>query len=150
MKLNPSKCLSLNVTFSRNPQPHPFLSIDDTPLPIVHIDQGVIVQSNLEWDGQVTEIIKKCNRKLYMFRTIIKHGLPLEDLKIVYIGYICPVLEYCATVFNGGRKKQKRVFKIMLGREYVSYQHAWLMLDLPSLESRRQRLCLEFATKNNN
>ena len=31
---------------------------------------------------------------------------------------------------------QKRVFKIMLGREYVSYQDECLMLDLPSLESR--------------
>ena len=158
MKLNPSKCLSLNVTFSRNPQPHPVLSIDSTPLPIVHNTKilGVIVQSNLKWDGHVTEIIKKCNRKLYMFRTINKYGLPLEDLKTVYIGYIRPVLEYCAPVFNGGLTKghvksleqiQKRIFKIMLGLEYVSYQDACLMLDLPSLESRRQRLCLEFAKK---
>ena len=102
MKLNPSKCLSLNVTFSRNPQPHPVLSIDSTPLPIVHSTKilGVIVQSNLKWDGHVTEIIKKCNRKLYMFRTIKKYGLPLEDLKTVYIGYIRPVLEYLRPCFQ--------------------------------------------------
>ena len=104
-------------------------------------------------------MIKKCNRKLYMFRTIKKYGLPLEDLKTVYIGYIRPVLEYCAPVFNGGLTKghvksleqiQKRVFKIILGHEYVNYQDACLMLDLPTLETRRQRLCLEFAQKLTN
>ena len=151
MKLNTSKCFALNVTFSRNPQPHPILTIDDTLLPNVHSTKilGVIVQSNLKWDGHIAEIIKKCNRKLYMFRTIRKYGLPLDDLKTVYTGYIRPVLEYCAPVFNGGLTKghvksleqiQKRVFKIMLGPNYVSYQHACRMLDLPTLESRRHKL----------
>ena len=66
---------------------------------------GLTIQSNLRWDGHVSVIIKKCNRKLYMFRSIKKHGLSLEDLKTVYIGYIRPVLEYCAPVFNSGLTK---------------------------------------------
>ena len=136
--------------------PHPILHIDDTLLPIVLSTKilGVIIQSNLKWDEHVSEIVKKCNRKLYMFRTIKKYGLPLSDLKTVYIGYIRPVLEYCAPVFNGGLTKshikaleqiQKRVFKIMLGHDYVCYQSACQLLDLPTLECRRKKLSEDFA-----
>ena len=35
MKLNPSKCLSMNVSFSRNPLPPQMLCIENTPLPNV-------------------------------------------------------------------------------------------------------------------
>ena len=89
-----------------------------------------------------------------MFRSIKKHGLSLEDLKTVYIGYIRPVLEYCAPVFNSGLTKcqiksleqiQKRVLKIMLGQQYVSYENACQLLNLPTLESRRRKLSEDFA-----
>ena len=100
MKLNPSKCLAMNVSFSRNQQLPGTYCIDNTQLPWVSSAKilGVIIQSNLKWDGHVSEIRKKCNRKLYMFRSIKQHGLSVDDLKTVYIGYIRPVLEYCAPV----------------------------------------------------
>ena len=121
MKLNPSKCLAMNVSFSRNQQLPGTYCIDNTQLPWVSSAKilGVIIQSNLKWDGHVSEIRKKCNRKLYMFRSIKQHGLSVDDLKTVYIGYIRPVLEYCAPVFNSGltmcqrkclEQIQKRVF----------------------------------------
>ena len=80
------------------------LYIDDSPLQNFQSVKilGVIVQSNLKWDLHVTEILKKCNRKLYMFRLLKQYGLSLADLKLVYTGYIRPVMEYCTPVFNGG------------------------------------------------
>ena len=104
MKLNPSKCFSLSVTFSKNPPAEPTLYIDDSPLQNFQSVKilGVIVQSNLKWDLHVTEILKKYNRKLYMFRLLKRYGLSVADLKLVYTGYIRPVMEYFTPVFNGG------------------------------------------------
>ena len=156
MKLNPSKCLSMNVTFSRNPPLPNVLCIDNMQLPNVSSVKilGVTIQSNLKWDAHILDIIKRCNRKLYMFRSIKQHGLSLEDLKTVYIGYIRPVLEYCAPVFNSGitnsqvkslERIQKRVLKMMLGKKYVSYENACYLLNLPTLEARRRKLSEDFS-----
>ena len=89
-----------------------------------------------------------------MFRSIKQYGLSLEDLKTVYVGYIRPVLEYCAPVFHSSLTKsqikkieqiQKRVFRLILGKLYVSYENACHVLKLPTLESRRRTLCHVFA-----
>ena len=89
-----------------------------------------------------------------MFRTLKQHGLSSEDLKTVYIGYIRPLLEYCAPIFHSGLTKsqakglekiQKRVFKIMLGQQYEGYESTCQMLNLPTLEARRKQLSVDFA-----
>ena len=37
-----------------------------------------------------------------MFRMVKQYKLPIPDLIQIYVGYIRPVLEYCAPAFNGG------------------------------------------------
>ena len=150
------KCMSMNVSFSRNPQSPRMFQIENTPLPNVLSTKvlGITIEAKLKWDEHVSEVVRQCNRKLYMFRTIKKYGLNLHDLKTVYIGYIRPILEYCAPVFNSGLTQshvkrleqiQKRVFRIMLGHDYISYQDACQLLDLPTLECRRKKICEDFA-----
>ena len=42
---------------------------------------------------------------------------------------------------------QKSALKVILGSKYVSYQKALDILDLETLEERREHLCLKFAQK---
>ena len=136
MKLNAAKCHSMTVCFSNNiEQPEPVLCINDVQLRNVQYVKvlGVIIQDNLKWDKHVGEVIKKCNRKLYMFRCLRSYNLPMSDLLAVYKGYIRPVLDYCVPVFNGNltqdqvnmlERVQRRVCRIILGKDYSSYKDA--------------------------
>ena len=61
MTLNPSKCLAMNVSFSKNllnPVP---LSIGVRILNSVDKTKilGIIIQSNLKWDSRVSELVKR-------------------------------------------------------------------------------------------
>ena len=42
---------------------------------------------------------------------------------------------------------QKSALKLVLKEKFLSYKHALNILELDSLEDRRQSLCLEFAKK---
>ena len=61
----------MNVSFSKNlVNPVP-LSIGDRILNSVDKTKilGIIIQSNLKWDSHVSELVKRCNKKLYMTPT---------------------------------------------------------------------------------
>ena len=114
MSLNPSKCFTLQISFMKNPPDPEILFISNTELCNRHSAKilGVIIQSDLKWNLYIDELMKRCNRKMYMLRKLKKFNLPLNDLVLIYTGYIRPVLEYCAPVFHSGltseQKKQSR------------------------------------------
>ena len=156
MTLNPSKCFTLHVTFMKNPPQPEDLFINRSKL--CNVDDakilGVIVQSNLKWNLHIEQLVKRCNRKIYMLRKIKKYHLPVKDLVLIYTGYIRPILEYCAPVFHSGltieqssniERIQKRVCKIILGHLYISYPNACQQCNLLTLEERRLALCRSFA-----
>ncbi len=83
MRLNPSKCQSMNFCFQRSPPVAPSFNIDGS-----FINQtdclkilGVHVQSNLKWDTQIDQMCKSVNLKL-QFSPInvsaVLHVLPLK------------------------------------------------------------------------
>ena len=157
MKLNPTKCIAMTVSFMKN-QTHQLLYIDETLLNEENVIKvlGVYIQCDLKWNTQVKEMLKKCNRKLYMLRTLKRFNLPISDLVIVYTGYIRPILEYCAPLFHSNltRKQtdnieriQKRACRIILGLNYETYNHALQLCNLLTLEERRNKLCFDFAIK---
>lgn len=120
---------------------------------------GVIIQSDLKWNLHVNDLVKRCNRKLYMLRKLKKFNLPFKDLVTIYVGYIRPILEYCAPVFhssltveqnNNLEKIQRRVCKIILGPSYITYSNACQVCNLPTLEERRLALCRKFAKSLSN
>ena len=84
MSLNPSKCFTLHVTFMKNPPTFDVLSINNSVLCNVQSIKilGVIIQSNLKWNSHVDDLIKRCNRKLYMLRKLKKFKLPVRDWAI--------------------------------------------------------------------
>ena len=56
----------------KNPPIPEILSIGDSQLSYVptFTIMGVYIQQNLKWDTHINEVLKKCNRKLYMFRMV--------------------------------------------------------------------------------
>ena len=156
MKLNASKCSIMQVSFCKEPLQLEPLTIDGTELKCVESVKilGLTVQNDLKWNKHITDLLKRCNKKLYMLRRLKSFHLPLCDLLTIFKGYVRPILEYGAPVFNGALTKhqvyslqliQKRACRIMLVRNYISYQLALERCDLLTLEKRRRKLCIEFA-----
>ena len=156
MKLNPKKCIVMTISFMKRPIQQTFY-IDTTSLNAASVVKvlGIYIQQNLKWDTQVKEMLKKCNGRLFMLRTLKRFNLPLCDLiTIFYTGYVRPILEYCAPVFHSNLTKkqtnnieriQKRACKIILGFNYSTYENALVTCNITSLKERREKLCLDFA-----
>ena len=108
MKLNASKCSVMQISFCKQPVQQTALFIDDTQLCNVEFPKilGLIVQSDLKWNKHVTDLLKRSNKKLYILRRLKSFKLPIVDLITIFRGYIRPIVEYCAPVFNGALTKQ--------------------------------------------
>ena len=83
-------------------------------------------------------------------------GASKEALLQVYTKQVRCLLEYSVPVWQGGltaaektdlERVQKCAVRIILGYQYSSYTTALLSLGLETLESRRIKLCLNFALK---
>ena len=101
--LNPAKCQALQICFKTD-VPHPTeLEINGCPLNFVDHAKilGVWLQHDLSWDKNISEMISKTNRHLYMLRMLKRFGFKKDDeLITVYKGYIRPLLEYADVVWN--------------------------------------------------
>jgi DNA-binding transcriptional regulator of glucitol operon len=157
MKLNPKKCATMKVSFLKNDQSEPPLTISNVPLQDVEVTKilGVYVSANLKWDKQVTEILKKANGRLYMLKLLKCFNLPHDDLVTVFAGFVRPLAEYAAPIWHSGltvdqcaalERIQKRACKIIMGKEYASYDQALLDCGLDSLSQRRDQLCFKFLS----
>ena len=160
MKLNPSKCLHMNVNFMRKPPIYPTFAIGTHNLETVTQMKvlGVIIQNDLKWDRNVDNIVKRANSKIHMLRVLKCHGLPSHDLMTIYSCFIRPITEYAAPVWNGALTKQqithiervqKRALKIILGSNYTTYDDVLANCNLQSLNDRRKSLCVFKKKKNN-
>ena len=87
------------------------------------------------------------------FKTL---GGTREKLLSVYQLRVRFTLEFAAPVFHSGLNQdqsrqvemvQKKAFAIILGRNYESYESALEILDQERLDTRRTKLCLNFALK---
>ena len=117
---------------------------------------GVTIEDTLNWNVQVSDTVSRANRRIFMLRFLKAFYLPTSDLVTVYIGFVRPLLEYACPAWNGAltiaqsnkiENVQKRAFRIILGRYYISYSNALSMTKLQTLHARREELCLKFALK---
>ena len=156
MKLNARKCHVMVVDFGKTHEPLVDLSLGNQTLDKVQSVKilGVLLQENLKWDVHVNGMVTRANKRIYMLRTLKPFRLPIEDLILVYTGYIRPNVEYAVPVWHSGLTKkqtaqieriQKRALRIILGTQYFSYHHALQITKLQSLHERRRELCLRFA-----
>ena len=83
----------------------------------------------------------------------------MDDLKEIYTKQVRIILEYGVPVWNNGLTKaevqeiervQKTFLNIALGVNYQNYENALKKANLECLETRKLKLCTNFARKSLN
>ena len=158
MRLNPTKCQVMQISFARRQLPPPEIKLLDQIIPeSQHVKLlGVIVRNDLRWTDHVNNVTSRAAKKLYILRMLKRFAMPTTDLLTVFTSYIRPILEYCCVVWhfsltlhqeNQLERIQKRALRTILAGGYESYQRALTACDLVSLKERREDLCRVFANK---
>ena len=115
---------------------------------------GVIVNSNLTWDANTKQLVKKANARMRILHKLVSFSVPREDLLNIYILYIRSILEQSCQVWNSSltlentqnlERIQKNALKIILQDSYPDYSNALCISGLKSLVERRNELCVRFA-----
>ncbi len=156
LSLNPAKCQALQVCFKTDVPRPTDLKINDCPLNFVDNAKilGVWLQHDLSWDKNITEMISKTNRRLYMLKMLKRFGFTKDELITVYKGYIRPLLEYADVAWHSSltikqaksiEQVQRRACRIVLGFNFTSYSSALGDCGIDSLATRREDHCLKFA-----
>ena len=117
---------------------------------------GTIISSDLRWDLNTMNIVKKANARMELVRKVAGFGASEEDLKTIYFLFVRSILEQSAPVWHSSlteensddlERVQKSAVKIILGTKYLGYENSLAKLDMISLKDRREQLCLSFAEK---
>ena len=117
---------------------------------------GVTVSSDLKWSSNTENLVKKASKRLWLIRRLKNMGASQWDLVDMYTKQIRSVLELAVPAWQGAltleekldiERIQKSAAHIIMGQKYHSYDFALKYLNLESLESRRVKLCLNFAQK---
>ena len=117
---------------------------------------GVTLRADLKWSSNTETMVKKANKRIWILRRLKNLGASLPDLIDVYTKQIRSVLELAVPVWHSSitqqertdiERVQKSVLHVLLGDRYTSYEYALTLVNLESLELRREKLCLKFAKK---
>ena len=112
---------------------------------------GFILSSDLRWTKHVATITRKASQSLHLLVLCKRAGLPVKEIKLMYISKIRPVLEYACPVWHPGlcgfltgdiEHVQMRALKIMYPN--LSYIEALAVAGLEKLSQRRDTICLQF------
>ena len=158
MMINEKKCKTMIFNYTDNHQFTTRLNINDAPIEVIDSTRllGTIISSDLKWDLNTANIVKKANARMELLRKVASFGTNPEDLKTIYIVFIRSLLEQSATVWHSSlteenksdlERVQQTALKVILGDSYINYETALRKLDMENLDSRRRNLCLRFAIK---
>ena len=98
-----------------------------------------------------SEICKKAYARMCLLSRLKYVRMDNDGLVRIYITYIRCLLEYCPVVWHSSltlersillQRVQKVALRIILGEEYLSYEHALESCKLETLEKRRQDKCI--------
>ena len=115
---------------------------------------GTLINNNLSWNDNCDMIIKKVNARMQLIRSVQSFGASTEELVHLWVIFCRSVLEQSCVVWHSSltqensddlERTQKTFSKLILKEKYTNYENALLKLNLDSLHSRRQILCLKFA-----
>ena len=118
---------------------------------------GVVLSDDLSWHKNTKFICQKARRKIWILRRMVELDLDPFVMLDIYHKEVRSIVEMAVPAWHPGLTKiqtkdieriQKISFKIILGQNYVNYEHACNYLSEKTLEERRQKLCLKFAQKN--
>ena len=158
MKINTSKTKVMLFNFTHKYQFRTRLQLNNETIDTVSETKllGTILTSDLRWDKNTQNIVKKAYCRMELLRKLSSFGAPKGDLKTVYLSFIRSLCEQSSCVWNSSltvgneddlERIQKIAFKIILKDNYINYQNALNILELDTLKERRDQLCLQFAKK---
>ena len=117
---------------------------------------GVVVTPDMKWNANTRHIVQKAFKRMWILRRLKNNGAETQELKDVYIKQIRSILELAVPAWHPGltvqntidiEQVQRAALQIMLGQEFRSYNSALNILNLESLATRREKLCLKFSKK---
>ena len=158
MKLNVEKTKNVIFNFSRNNQFTTEIELDGKIIETVKETKllGTLITDKLDWNRNTEKIVKESNKRMVFLHKSSKFTSHKSDLKKIYIQQIRSKLEQSAVVWHSSlnqkckdklERVQKSALRIILGDQYIDYKNALKVLNLQSLEERREFLCLKFAKK---
>ena len=115
---------------------------------------GTIVENTLSWDENCTHLIRKVNARMQLLRNIQSFGASQKDMVHLWIVFCRSVLEQSCVVWGHSltqenkddlERTQKTFAKMVLKEKFKNYENAQIILNLDSLEQRRNLLYLKFA-----
>ena len=118
---------------------------------------GVMIRSDLSWSSHCQQICQKGFSRLWMLKRLKPYGATTQELMEIYRTQIRCVLEFGVAAWNSGltcdqvnkiERVQKSAFAVILGLNYQNYENALRVLEMETLSTRRQELCLKFAKKS--
>ena len=153
LQLNADKCKELVIDFKK--AKHYFDAVTVNSKEIESVDSvkllGVTITSTLQWNGHVSEVIKKANTRMYFLILLKRANVPAHDVIYFYRTCIRPVLEYCAPLYHHALPDylSKDIERIQLRALAIitpglSYSESLLLYNMVSLEHRRSNQCQKF------
>ena len=115
---------------------------------------GTIVNDRLSWDENCGLLIKKVNDRMRLLRGVQSFGASVEEMVHLWILFCRSVIEQSCVVWGTSltqeniddlERTQKTFAKLVLREKYKDYENSLLILNLDSLQKRRQDMCLKFA-----
>ena len=156
MLLNQKKTKQIIFNFNRDKQFTSEIKLKQEPLEIVNEVKllGVVITSDLKWHRNTNYLTKKANKKMRMLHIAAKYTRNKDHLKHIYKTFVRSILEFSSTVWHNSltladrqdlERVQKAALKVILRGEYENYEQALGVLNLDSLNQRRESLALKFA-----
>ena len=93
---------------------------------------------------------------MQLLRKVASFTTNKQDILVIYKTFVRGALEQSCTVWHSSLTKeqqsdlervQKSALKVIMGKNYQSYENACESLNIEDLSTRRTRLCLQFAKK---
>ena len=117
---------------------------------------GVKIRSDLKWSDNTDYLCKRAYARIWMMRRLKSLGADTNDMLDVFNKQIRSVLELAAPVWHPNitiheekqiERIQKTAFYVILGEEYVDYEHALASLSADRLSDRRSSICQTFVKR---
>ena len=142
--------------FNRDKQFTSEIKLKEEPLEIVDEVKllGVIITSDLKWRRNTDYLTKKANKKMRMLHIAAKYTRNKDNLKHIYKTFVRSTLEFSSTLWHNSltiadrqdlERIQKAALKVILQSEYEDYKQALGVLNLDTLNQRRESMALKFA-----
>ena len=156
MKLNEKKTKQIIFNFNKDKQFTTEVRLKGEPLEIVDEVKllGVIINKDLKWNKNTSYLVEKANKKMRMLHIASKFTRNREHLIQIYKTFIRCNLEFSSNVWHSSlteenredlERVQKAALKVILKKDYLSYEDALKVTNLQSLDERRQTIAMRFA-----